>query len=226
MFLKIALDVLLTLILLVGIYLGYRRGFVKSVAGPVRFFASLATAYWLADPISQNLLEPIIRTPVTNQIKGYLIENCPAITPESAADELPTLLKFAASLLGVDTTSLSSENTITAIVDSLASPIVHLVSVIITFVLVYFLAKLVYSILISLIASFFSSGVLGLPNKILGCVFSFFFAVIFAWILTLGFDFVIHSSLFAESAWAQEFEGGIIYRFFNMTNPVDILLSF
>lgn len=226
MIIEIVLDALLILMLLIGIFMGYRRGFVKSIAKPVRFFASLATAFWLANPISNKFIEPIIKAPVTNQIKGYLLENCPNITPESASDELPTLLKFAASLLEVDISTLSSENTISAIVDSLASPIVHLVSVIFTFIIIYFLSKLVYSIFISLLSGFFGSGVLSLPNKLLGCVFSLFFAAVSAWLFTVAFDFIIHSSLFAESAWVKNFEGGVIYKFFGKNNPVDILLGF
>ena len=225
-FADILIEILLCAILVFGLVYGYRKGFIKSILKPVRFFAALATAFWIADPISRKLIEPAINTPVTNRIKAYLIENCPAITPDSASEELPTLLKFAASILNVDIESLSPENTISSIVDSLASPIVHLVSVVVTFILVYFISKFVYSILISLLASSMKSGVLGLPNKLLGAVISFFFAVAVAWTFSVAFDFVIHSAVFAESEWAIAFDGGAIYKFFNKTNPIDILLGF
>lgn len=225
-FIEIILEVVFCLILLVGVIYGYRRGFLKSISKPVRFFASIATAFWLADPISRSVVEPMINTPITNQIKSYLLENCPGITPETASDELPTLLKFAASILNVDIAELSPQNTISAIVDSLASPIVHLVSLVFTFIAVYFLAKLVFWILISIISVSFKSGVLSLPNKLLGAFFSLILAASIAWIFSIAFDFVIHSSLFAEAKWAIEFEGGAIYKFFNKTNPIDILLGF
>ncbi len=223
---EIIIEVLLCAVLLFGLISGYRKGFLKSILKPVRFFASLATAFWLADPISRSFFEPMINTPVTNQIKDYLVENCPQITADNAAEELPTLLKFAASILNVDVGSLSSEDTISEIVDHLASPIVHIVSVVLTFILVYFIAKLVFSLLISLLSSSMNSGVLSLPNKIFGCVFSFIFAVAIAWLFSVLFDFIVHSALFAETAWGKEFEGGAIYKFFNKTNPVDILLGF
>lgn len=226
MFVKTFADIILALVIFFGAAMGYKKGFVKSVSGPVRFFLSLITAFRLADPVSRSFLEPIVKAPLTNQIKGYLIENCPGITPESASEELPTILKFAASLLDVDVSSLSGENTIAAIVDNLASPIVHLLSVIITFVLLYFLAKLVYSLLLSVVSAFFDSAVLSLPNKLLGCVFGLFMAMISAWLLTVAFEFIINSSMLSDVAWAQSFEGGVVYNFFNKHNPIDILLGF
>lgn len=226
MILQTILDIILAIILLVGLIVGYKRGFVKAISAPVRFFASLLTSFWLVEPISEKVLEPMIKTPVTNQINSYLLENCASITPESAAEDLPTLLKFAASALDVDVTALSSENTIAAIVDALASPVVHIISMIVSFIVIYFVAKLVYKIVLAMLSPVFAAGPLSVPNKLLGCVFTLFIAAIFAWLLTLVFDFAVHSSLFAGNTAVQEFEGGFIYGFFNKHNPVDMLLGF
>lgn len=226
MFVKIFMDILLVTVLLFGAVFGYKKGFLKSVSRPIRFFAAVFTAISISDPISRKIIEPIVKTPVTNQIKGYLLENCPGITPESALEELPTLLKFSASFLDVDVSSLSPENTIDAIVDSLASPVVHIVSLIFTFIFVYFISKLLYSLLISLVSSRFNSGAIGLPNKLLGAFFGLIFAVALAWIVTLIFDFVIHLSVFEDVAWAVNFEGGALYGFFSKNSPIDILLGF
>ena len=223
---EIILDVLLAAVLVIGIFTGYKKGFIKAISKPVAFVTSIATAFWLCDPISRYLFEPMISTPITNQIKSYLIDNCPQITPESASDELPTLLKFAASILNVDISTLSPENTISEIVDSLASPIVHLISVVLTFIIVFFIAKLFFTLLLKIISAIFNSGTLGLPNKILGSIFCFIFSAALAWLFCVGFDFIIHSSLFEGTALATEFSGGPIYSFFNRTNPVDILLGF
>ncbi len=226
MILQVIFDIILALILVVGLIVGYKRGFIKAISAPVRFFASLLTAFWLAKPVSAKVLEPIIKTPVTNQINSYLLENCASITPESASEELPTLLKFAASALDIDVTTLSSENTVAAIVDALASPVVHIISMIVSFVVIYFVAKLVYRIVLAMLSPIFNAGPLSIPNKLLGCVFSLFIAAMFAWLMTLVFDFAIHSSLFEGSALVEDFEGGFIYGFFNKHNPIDILLGF
>ena len=226
MFVKIVMEILLISALLLGLVLGYKKGFLKSAARPIRFFAALFVAFWVSDPISRNIVEPIIKNPVTNQIKGYLIENCPNITPQSASEDLPTLLKFSASIMNVDLSTLSSENTIEEIVNLLASPVVHLFSIIITFILVYFVTKLLCSLLITVISYFFKSGAIGLPNKLLGAIFGLFFAAGIAWIATMVFDFVIHTEMLASVAWAQNFEGGAVFNFFSQNSPIDILLGF
>lgn len=223
---NIVLDAILLIILVGGMVLGYKRGFIKSITKPVRFFAAIFTAFKLASPIAKNFLEPMIKTPVTNQIRDYLVKNCPSITPETASEELPTLLKFAASIMNVDIEALSPVDTVSAIVESLADPVIHLLSVIVTFIIVYFLAKLVYSLVLSIFSSMFNDGVLGFPNKILGCVFTLLFAVVISWVFVVLFDFVINSSVFVNAAWAKDFEGGVIYRFFAKNSPVDLLLSF
>ena len=222
----LVLDIVILLFMILSLIWGYKRGFIKSVARPVRFFASIATAFWLASPIAQGFLEPAIKTPVTNQIRDYLVDNCPNITPETATEELPTLLRVAASIMDVDIATLSPVDTISEIVDSLASPVIHLISVILTFILVYFVAKLVFSFVLSILSSMFNDGVLGLPNKLFGCVISFLFAIVISWAFVVVFDFAINSSFFADMEWAQKFEGGIIYKFFVKNSPVDLLLSF
>ena len=223
---NIVLDIILLVILIGGLVLGYKRGFIKSITKPVRFFAAIATAFWL-NPIASKILEPRIKTPVTNQIRDYLLNNCPTITPETASEELPTLLKFAASVMNIDVEEkLSSVDTVSAIVETLADPVIHLISVIVTFILIYFVAKLVYSLVLSALSSMFNDGVLGFPNKILGCVFTLFLAVVVSWVFVILFDFAINSSILADAVWVKDFEGGVIYRFFAKNSPIDLLLSF
>ena len=226
MFFSILFDILLMLIVLLGILIGVKRGFVKTVAKPVRFFASLITAFFLANPISVRFIEPLLKAPLSNQIKTYLYNHCPNITPETASEELPSILKFAATSLGVDVSSLSSENTISAIVDALASPVVHFVSVIITFILLYFVAKLIYTLLTSLLIALFDTGFLTVPNKVLGAIFNALAAIVIAWFIAIAFDFIIHLPALSNVTWLSEFEGGFVYNLLNRLNPIDIVLGF
>ena len=226
MFPAILIDIILTVIIIFFVILGLKRGLIRSCAKPIRILATFLTAYWLANPISTYIIEPMVRTPITSQIKGYLIENCPNLTPLSAKDELPTLLKLAASAMDIDVSALSAENIISEIVDTLANPAVHFICVIITFILLFFVCKIGYSILLAFVASFFDGGIIGKSNKILGLVFGLLEAFLVCWLFSVIFDFFIHISIFENVKWMSEFRGGWLYRFFNMMNPVDLLLSF
>ncbi len=226
MIFDIILDAIIVLVIVFAVIFGIKRGFVKIIAKPIRFFASFAIAFGLANPISKSLVVPLLGAPISGQIKSYLLENCPNITPQTAADELPTLLKIAANILGIDIGALSTESTIDALVDSLAMPIIYLISVILTFILLYFVAKLLLSILISILSSMFEDGLLSLPNKLLGCLFNTLAAIVIVWGFTVIFEFAIHLPMFADNSWVQSFEGGFIYQFFSSLNPVDMLLGF
>lgn len=227
---KIVLEIILIAFLLFELVWGYKRGFIKALAKPVRFFASIVTAVWLAKPLSSKFIQPIIeklvKNPLTNQIEDYLNTNCPTIGPENAHDELPTLLKLAASYENIDITKFSSTDFIPVIVDKLVSPVIVLISVVITFILTYFLAKLLYTFVIACLSSTLNKGVIGLPNRILGSVFCLLFAIVIAWAFVMIFGLIINSNVFSDAAWAQGFEGGPVYRFFSKNSPLDILLSF
>ena len=221
--LSIIVDLVLIGILVLAFILGLKRGFVKSVSKPVRFFASFATAYGLASPFANGIVVPIIGGAVKTQIKGYLLESCPNITPETI-DELPTLLKLGAAMSGTDLNSFTSENIINTIVDALADPVIFILAVIVSFILLYFLSKLFYTIALAIVNSVFKVSVLDKPNKVLGCIINTFAGFCVAWTLTVLFDFFIHLPMFGE--WAIGFEGGFIYRFFTMMSPIELLLSF
>jgi uncharacterized membrane protein required for colicin V production len=226
MIVDIIIDALIVVVVLLGIFLGIKLGFVKLIAKPIKFCLSVAISAWLCNPIAKNILVPLIGAPISNQIKSYLIQNYPNLTPETALEELPSILKVAAMFLDIDVSSLSPETIIESVVDSLALPIIYIISLVLTFVVLYFVSKLLLSLLLSLLNSVFDDGFLSLPNKILGCIFNTFASLALVWILTVGFEFVIHLPIFEGYAWVQEFNGGFIYSFFKSLNPVDLLLSF
>ena len=163
------------------------------------------------------------------QISNYLITKCEGITAATASDQLPTLLKFAAFLAGIDITSITAESSvayITTIVEQLATPVIHLIAVIISFVLLYFLFKILLSLGFSVINGIFNVGILGVVNRTLGFIFNGFFFFIIAWVFVMLFGYFINIPGIVNAEWAQNFEGGFIYRFFKSMSPVDILLSF
>ena len=102
MFAKILIDVIVSLIVVAGAVFGIKRGFLITVARPIKWFAALFIAFSLCTPVAQGIIKPLIDAPITNQISGYLLEKCADITAENASEKLPTLLKIAAGIAGVD----------------------------------------------------------------------------------------------------------------------------
>lgn len=226
---NIIIDIILIGILAVGAIIGVKRGFILTIAKPVKTFAAIFTAYALSSPFATAIVQPLIQPPITNEIAKYLSKKCADISAQNANTKLPTLLKYAAGKAGVDVTALTGENSeqyIQSLVDNLASPAIHIIAVIIAFIALYFLSKLLYTFVVSVVNSTLDHGVVGTLNKVLGCVFTTFFAFVVAWGLTTVFGAVISLPAVANTKWGSEFSGGYIYQFFKSFTPIDLLLSF
>ena len=226
---SVIFDIVLAGILVLGFFIGIRCGFIKIIAKPVRSVASLSIAIGCSSSYSAKFIEPQIYNTVAAKLSDYLYTHCQNITPENMSDELPTILKISAAIFNIDINSFTPDSfdaLVDSIVGALAAPVVRIISVIIAFVFLYLISKLAFTVLFAIINAVFDSGVLGVPNKILGCIFSTAFAFIIAWGLTTVFDFAIHTSVFNNVAWMKEFIGGPIYKLFKNLNPIDLLLSF
>ena len=108
----------------------------------------------------------------------------------------------------------------------IASPTVHVVTVIIVFVILLFVLKLLLRLLFKLLDSVFNSSILVVPNKIVGCALNTILGAVFAWVAVFVFNFVIHLDSMSDVVWAAEFTGGPVYNFFLNLSPLDILLGF
>ena len=232
MVLDIILNVILGLILVCGIYFGYRKGFLRIAATPVRFFAAIALTFVCCAPVSEALVKPLVQEPISNYTADYLYENCRDATAENVEDELPTLLKMAAGLADINVEEIAAdaenkgEAVIDAIADKLTEPLASLVAVAITFVAMYFLSKLIIGILIGILNRMLKGGVLGWFNKILGVVVGSLFGIVVAWGTVAILEFLFHSSVFAGNPYVSEFEGHALYLFFKTYSPLELLLSF
>ena len=213
----IVVDVILVAFVVIGFIIGLKRGFIRSVEGPICFVGSLALAYLLANPISVKLVEPVIGASLTNQLAEYLMSNC-----SDPSAELPTLVKLAAGIVNIDLDG----KTIEQILVEIASPTVHVVTVIIVFIILFFVLKLLLKLLFKIVDSIFNSSILVIPNKIVGCALNTLLGAVVAWVTVFAFNFFIHLDTMSGVTWAAEFNGGPIYNFFLNLSPLDLLLSF
>lgn len=226
--LKLFYELLLLAILAGGVYVGIKKGFISIMAKPVKFFASILLAFGICNGFAKVFVTPVIDAPITNYIAGFLRDNCPTLTAATAAEELPTLLKIAAAIMGIDVKAIQATadtDFITAAVGELASPAIHIVAVVISFVIVYFIGRLLFTLAFYLINRFCKGGIVGNVNKTLGIIFSFSLAFMVAWAVAGFSEFIFNTPVFASTAMV-DYNGWILYRFFNSFSPIELLLSF
>ncbi len=222
MFLSIIVDISLISAILISAYLGYKRGFIRSVAKFVKFFLTFLIAFSLTSLFSRYFIEPLIVGALTTQMKGYLLEHFQTVVNDS---DLPTILKITATVFDVDIASFSAEtDAINAIVEKLSYPLSRIISLPISFICLYFIVRLLIRLFLRITDIIFKLPVLGITNRILGSALSTVVGFVIAWGVTVAFNFFISLPVFNE--WALQFNGGIIYNFFNSFTPLEVLLSF
>ena len=221
---SIFVEILLWVILVIGIALGIKSGFIRMAAKPTKLILSLVLAFSLCTSVANGIVAPIIEQPITNYIYEFLVENCPEINIDNVAQELPTILKMAAGMYGIDIEEIVAQNAgrdiIAEITATLAEPVISIFALIISFVLLYVISKLLITLALSLIDLIFSNGVFGALNKTLGGISGAIISFAVAWAVAVFIEFLYHIN------GAGLDNPGILYTFFNTYSPIELLLSF
>ena len=227
--LEIIIDVVLLAVVFLGVVLGIKRGFIKMAAGPVKAVAALVIAIAFCSQLSALLVKPMIDAPITNYVRDFLYENCSSLTADNVNDELPTLMKIAAAVFGIDVTAVAGGATTTvvdAIIENLTNPVIDVISTILAFLALYIVSKILLNVVIWFIDLICRGGILGAFNKVLGVVFGGTVALLLSWGLAVVLEIVFHLPVFEGNELIANFEGGMLYKFFNTYNPIELLLSF
>ena len=227
---NVIFDIILVGILLVGAILGYKNGFIDTVAKPVKFVLAIALAFSLAGTVGAYVVEPIIGPAISHKLSDILIEKYSEITAATANQSLPTLIKFAASMCGVSIENVASSgdgaSVIEAIVEAVTAPVVDIMGTIFGFIIVYFASKILLNVVMIFVNSAVSRGIVGTVNRALGCILTLFLSFVVVWAVTSVSEFILNIPMIASADWVQGFTGGAVYRFFRSFTPLDLLLSF
>ena len=219
------IDIILIAILVVGFVMGYKRGFVKTVAKPVKLVAVWACTIKSCSFVGARFIAPLVQAPVTNKLAQFLQEKCQELTAANVSEELPTLLKMAAGLFDIDIDQVAA-NAGDALAQKLAEtftePIVSVVSVVIAFVLLLLVFSVLFSVALWLLNAIFHMKPLAWFNRLLGVLFGSAFALIIAWLVSMVLGFIFNLPALSSVG----FEGGAVYRFFREYHPLDLLLGF
>ncbi len=230
MLMNVLFDIVLVVTLLSGAIMGFKNGFVDTVARPVKFVLALVLAFSLAKTVGTFLVEPMIGPAISHKFSTILIEKYSDITAANVDKNLPTLVKLAAGLCGVDVQNVASTADGVSVIESVANavtePVVDIISIILGFVIAYFASKLILKFLLMLINAVVNNGIAGKFNRTLGSVISLFLAFVVGWAFTSVCEFIFNIPAIASTDAIAGFTGGPVYRFFRTFTPLDLLLSF
>ena len=207
------LDILLIAFLAWGFYYGWKRGFLRIVLKSFSSLFAAVIAMSLFDKLGAFLKEKFVYTFVHNKVMASISELGSGFAADDIVDAVPSGFQKAASLVGIDLTSMA-ENAVQTGEDALMSfgeaashSIAQLISSAAGFVILFLVSFFVLRFLANPInAIVMHLPILGRLNKYLGLVFGAFTTLIFAWLFIklLGFldETFILDFIEVKDAWA------------------------
>ena len=229
---NILFDAILVGILLWGLILGWRNGFIQMLFKRLRVLAAIVISCLLSSRIA-ILFQGRITKPVEDLFFKYIGDASGIQSGSDISNKLPTLLKSLAQLFGIDLSSHANEavggggDAVQAFVGAVSAPIAHMLSFLIAFFLIFFVSLLVIRLLGLLVNAVFHLPVLKQINKVAGSLVGLAFFSLIAWgACELG---LFGISLCSDVAFFSGFsvEGTFVAKFFHeIFKPLSWLLSF
>jgi uncharacterized membrane protein required for colicin V production len=211
------LDGILAILILVGLFLGYCRGFFASIPRFVVKILAVCLTFMIASPIVDNFIGPYFADLFKGNIESYIIEHCPDINADNANQVLPFVYVLIAKLFNI-TFSAGAETDAEAFVPELAAkiadPLGHTVAVALSYLLVFIAIYIILKIALALLSACCSKGILKVLNKFLGMMLGFSLAFLGCCVVTL-----------LVSAMFPSFGEGILYDFFISVNPLFMIFN-
>ena len=210
------LDIVFGIIILIGLIIGIKKGFISIVSKPIKIVAAIAISISFASPVGSGIIMPYIQEPITDAFAQQIYDNCPDISAETPIEEFPTVLKLVATVFNVEITedAETTEDVIDQIASAFATPVINAISVAAGFVALIIISSILLSLVFMLLNSVFNTGPLAIINRALGALLMVLFALIICWVVV---------SFAGDSL---PFRGGFLYEFFKNQNPMELLIQF
>lgn len=178
------LDIVVLVIFVAAVFLGFKRGLLKSVIGVVGFLAALMVAFMLSETLTPWAYDTFVKTPTETAIQtavGDTASNASASLEQNlqkAEEELPALVKGMMEKSKVSLTDLSQkmeggvENTATAIAETVTEQVVKPVMLLlircILFFALFVLARIAVTLLEKILGGIIKHTPLKSTDKLLG----------------------------------------------------------
>ncbi len=201
------MDAVILFTAVILIWLGVRRGFIRSVMSIVSGVASILAAYAytpiLAEYIKKNYLVKNITEGISETLRSLALDTETDLYDlHRLASDLPepftSILEryrididaFVDQLYGLNG---CSEEVVDAFAAQIAAPTTSLIASVIAFALIFFAVSLILTILTSLLDAIFTLPVLGNANMLLGFLLGVGEAVIVSCLLAMILSVLINS---------------------------------
>ena len=230
-------DVVLFFGLFLGLVLGFRKGFVRVLfSGIFKRITALICAILLAKPIGRLIGERFLFGGIAGWIEKTLTksmgENTADMTGETLNRELPRVVRWIVDLLHVDTDAVAAgaegegAALIRAVSEKIATPVANVFGVVIAAIVLYFLFRIAFGLIRTILDKIMNLPVLIIVNRILGVVAGLAFSVLFLWLIlsiyaAVGARYAGDPGFFCDFDLEKTFAA----KYLSGTRPLDFVFS-
>ena len=250
---NLAVDIIIIIVVLLIIWLAYRRGFIKSIMGFVSTIVSLIVAYAFYPNLTLFIKEKFLIDSISGDI-STTIQSFSAVIGNNGSSGVFNLEKLADGIVNNDTTaslvsmlqrygqnidefvkklrslanaSEATVNDVNVISEDVASPTATSIASIISFILIFVACILVFKLITYILDKIFKMPVLNFANKLLGVLFGILEAAVIAYVLSIILSsLVTNLGVIAPSVFGTfNIDDTYVCKFLLEHNPIDYLLK-
>ncbi|MBQ8752042.1 MAG: CvpA family protein [Clostridia bacterium] len=155
------LDGAIILVFLLAIWIGYKRGFIKTMAGLIAFIVAAVVAMLLSGPIAQAIYDSSVEPTVVSTISSHLeVSDSLEAGVDSALEKLPGFVTNAlansgiasgadvmSKLTGVEEDIPLAQKVADHVVQPIVVPLLKVICTLLLFIVVYVVASIVLKVL-------------------------------------------------------------------------------
>ncbi len=234
MLVSILFDAFIVLVAVLGIVIGLKQGFVKMFILRFRKLASAVIAVFLAKPFGAILTKYFLAEKTVTFIMDKAgITDMPAESVEALKASVPPFLEVVANLFHYDLNALAvtayanGQGMQEALIRELSYPIASFVSVVLVFIVLYFVFSLGIKLLGGMIENVFELPVLKQINAICGALVGLVLNASAIWVVCQLVGWLLTTDLVAGWTFMEGFsiEGTLIAKYIYHFNPLAFILS-
>lgn len=230
------IDILLILLIILSLFIGFKKGFLKKAIGLIGLFVALAVAFVFCKQLAACFESAgIIYTPIFNNIKGNVLETeifQNAGGADASVSDILVSMGMPRFMANMFAGNISTATTAETIASNIAGFFAHILTVIICFVIL-FVGVFIVAIILKIVASLLrTSKVIRILDGILGmvlyfCLMMILVYVVFAILRALGnYEFFANAQKFIDVDMKLNedtfrlskffYQHNIIYSFFDI----------
>ena len=234
---SLLLDILVIAIVAISIFLGIKRGFIRSVMGIVVLVAAILGSVYFSPTLGNHLNERYVGDAVSDHVRSALdslVSGVESLDIDDLFEDRPQAFVDVLNRFGVDFDDLKSfyeekaaatDDAVGSIAEHIASPIAATISKGAAFAILFVGIYLGLSIILLIVDLIFKIPMLEGANRLLGAIFGAALGLAIAWGVSTAFCSLLpHLSVISENAIpANVIEDTIVVRFLG---SLDILSLF